>query len=181
MAGAAGGSDPAGVWRYQKGGFGDDLTLTADGRAASALDPSNGGRWQMEGETLVIRWQNGWTNRYRVGDGNGPFGGVDVDPQGASQEGGTLTRVAGPGQTAVSVVKNDLGDGLTQYWVSHAGQGAHELPMPGHRVCALSYVASGGFNSACMIKKVGRDWVLVTVDPVEPGGQTQGCAAICYN
>jgi hypothetical protein len=72
--------------------------------------------------------------------------------------------------TERGVLTTDLGDGLTQYWVAHTGQGTHELPMRGHRYCALSYVASGGFNSSRMIKKSGRDWVLVTVDPVEPGG-----------
>lgn len=187
FASAAEGVDPAGGWRYQKGGFGDDLTLTADGRAASALDPSNGGRWQMEGDVLVIRWQNGWTNRYRIGPGAGPFSGADIDPQGTSHDGGSLSRLGSSTQPqdGVDVTRRSLGDGLSEYIVYNHDHGTHELPMPGHRYCALTLVASGGFNSRCHIRKEGGGWVLVTIDPPPPDGpfigQSQNCAATCFD
>ncbi len=92
-----GGSGPAvaGTWSYRSGNDYDTFTLAADGRAfGSKIDPDNTGNWRLEGDVLVVRWKNAWTNRYRIDDSNGPFRGQDIDPQGKAYTSGRLGRVA---------------------------------------------------------------------------------------
>ena len=178
--------DPVGAWHYQKGGFGDDITLARDNTASSALDPGTTGDWHMEGDVLLVRWKNGWTNQYRIGPGPGPFSGVDIDAQGESHAGGSFSRLvnAPPAQPCFNEVSRPVGDGMVEYAISNNDCGTQRLTMPGHRYCALNWVASGGFNSSCQIKKSGRDWILENIDPPPPDGifigQGQICAAICY-
>lgn len=119
--------DPVGVWRYQSGGFTDTMTLRSDGQAASEHDPDNTGQWQMVGSTLVIRWKNGWTNRYLLGAGDGPFSGSDIDPDGVAHGGGQLSRTDRetnggwfyPCVPDVDVILNEDGRVLTYGRVHH--------------------------------------------------------------
>lgn len=178
--------NPVGSWRYDKGGFNDDISLKQGGSAISAKDPGNTGQWRMEGDELLVRWKNGWTNRYRIGPGLGPFSGFDVDINGVAHAGGTFTRVGAPAEPCFNTQITALGDGMTQYVISNNDCGGRKIIMPGHRYCALSWVHQGGFNSGCQITKTGRDWVLLNIDPGPPDapaylGESQICAAICYN
>lgn len=73
--------------------------------------------------------------------------------------------------------------------VSHAqdpygGSGGQETNMGKHDYCALSYVMSGGFNSACAIQRRGGNWILIARDPEAPDpwtGESQVCMANCFD
>jgi len=69
------------------------------------------------------------------------------------------------------------------YYVESNDQGDVKRNLGKHDFCALTYVYSGGFNSACTVMKVGDDWVLSAVDPGRPDpwvGESQGCSAQCF-
>ena len=83
-----------------------------------------------------------------------------------------------------------LGDGLTQYTIwSTAQDGSGDssgqtINMGKHTYCALTYVMSGGFQSACAVTVHGEDWILKARDPGPPdpyAAESQGCSAICFD
>ena len=83
-----------------------------------------------------------------------------------------------------------LGNGLTRYTIWSTAQdkpGSGEfqrMTMGVHKYCGLSYVMSGGFNSACTVS-VSRDrvWTLGARDPWGDryAAESQGCSAICFD
>jgi len=152
-------------WTSKTGVF--ELTMSADGSSFA-------GEWSRSGA-------NGKWSGKRVGAPvNGGSSSSDLDdPQGSDEPApNQLTRVL------------PLRDGLTQYtiWsVDQDGNGdssAQVLNMGPHTYCALTYVMSGGFNSACAVKVRGNDWILAARDPKSPDpwtGESQGCSAICFD
>ena len=68
---------------------------------------------------------------------------------------------------------------ISFYQASCDGCGEQRVEMGSHTFCALSYVHSGGFNSACAIGGSPKAWRLVATDPDK--GETQACAAICMD
>ncbi|MBN0574040.1 hypothetical protein JTM30_34660, partial [Pseudomonas aeruginosa] len=47
------------------------------------------------------------------------------------------------------------------------------------KICTLSYVESGGFNSGCGISLTGGRWHMTAVDGPPANGESQGCSALC--
>lgn len=83
-----------------------------------------------------------------------------------------------------------LGDGLTQYTIWSTAQdgtgdsSGQTINMGKHTYCALTYVMSGGFQSACAVTVHGDDWILKARDPGPPdpyAAESQGCSAICFD
>jgi len=152
-------------WTSKTGVY--ELTMSADGASFA-------GKWSRSGA-------NGKWSGKRVGgavDGGNSSPPVD-DPQGSTEPApNQLTRI------------QHLRDGLTQYTIWSVDQddngdsSAQELNMGSHTYCALTYVMSGGFNSACAVQVRGQDWILAARDPKSPDpwtGESQGCSAICFD
>lgn len=83
-----------------------------------------------------------------------------------------------------------LGKGLTQYTIWSSGQDGNgdssgqTINMGEHTYCALTYVMSGGFQSACSVTVHGDNWILKARDPGSPdpyAAESQGCSAICFD
>ncbi len=73
---------------------------------------------------------------------------------------------------------------IRQYTATSEQQGQVVVEMGRHDFCALTSVASGGFNSSCSVKKQGHGWVLIAQDPPAPDayqGETQHCQASCFS
>ncbi len=67
---------------------------------------------------------------------------------------------------------------------THGGKDGQETDMGVHDFCALSFVGSGGLNSACAVYKRGSSWVLIARDPGFPDpwtGEGQICMAQCID
>jgi hypothetical protein len=77
-------------WLYRDGGFSDLQIFYADGRAGSEGNAEAHAAWSMEGTELVVKWWNGWTNRYRWND-SGQLSGMAIGPSG-ERHSITLTR-----------------------------------------------------------------------------------------
>ncbi|HQL89204.1 MAG TPA: WSC domain-containing protein [Syntrophales bacterium] len=63
-------------------------------------------------------------------------------------------------------------------------QGDVSVTMGKFDFCALTAVLSGGFNSMCVVRKQGENWVLIAVDPPKPDpwvGESQLCRAACFS
>jgi len=151
-------------WQNKTGTF--ELTMSADGMSFT-------GKWSRSGAS------GAWSGR-KVVEGEPPGGSsTDNDSPGSDDSGDNPTKRV-----------LDLGDGLTQYTIWSADQDApggpsgQQLIMGRHTYCALTYVMSGGFNSACAVVVRGRDWILIARDPGKPDaytGESQGCSAICFD
>ena len=55
------------------------------------------------------------------------------------------------------------------------------VDMGVRKICTLSYVESGGFNSACGISLSGGRWYMTATDGVPANGETQSCSANCLD
>ena len=62
------------------------------------------------------------------------------------------------------------------------GCGAKTVKLGSHRFCALTGVASGGFGSACYVRRDGNSWTLQAIDPThDAAAQSQRCYASCMD
>lgn len=68
-------------WLYQDGGFTDRQIFYANGTARSEGNAEAHATWSMEGTELVVKWWNGWKNRYPWND-SGQLSGVAIGPSG---------------------------------------------------------------------------------------------------
>ncbi|HEB95173.1 MAG TPA: hypothetical protein ENI96_01920 [Sedimenticola thiotaurini] len=136
--------DVVGTWLYVSGSYRDRTYLLADGRARSQREPNNHGRWWLEGDVLHLAWSNGYSSRYPLGRGAGPFAGVDVDPQGVEHSSGRLRRLwrcppdrpsaqPAPRYHQVDFTrKSSQGRSVRPYWVDGipvSGHGDGNAPM----------------------------------------------------
>ncbi|HYX28579.1 MAG TPA: hypothetical protein VE863_08430 [Pyrinomonadaceae bacterium] len=85
---AGGGGDTR--WLYRDGGFSDMQVFHANGTATSESNRQATATWRIEGGEMVVRWWNGWTNRY-TWNGSAQVSGVAIGPSG-ERHSITLTR-----------------------------------------------------------------------------------------
>ena len=85
-----------GTWRYQAGSFTDEWTFLAGGVLRTRSAPDVTGSWRLKGDTLTTKWpHNGWSNRNKLGSGEGPFSGDAIGPSGKVDHRSTLMQVRG--------------------------------------------------------------------------------------
>lgn len=85
-------ASPTGTrWHYQDGNFGDNQVFFDNGTALSEGNRDAKATWKVEGTDLVIRWWNGWSNRYPWNPSSPRLSGVAISPTG-EQHSITLTR-----------------------------------------------------------------------------------------
>jgi len=81
-----GGKTPSyltGDWIYRDGGFCSADTFNSNGSAYSRDGRGTTGTWSVDGGVMVIRWNNGWTNR--LTPSSSPLIGSAIDPGGGSR------------------------------------------------------------------------------------------------
>jgi hypothetical protein len=88
---AGGGGGIAGSWTYRDGSFSDTHVFAADGTVHPPSNPNVTAKWSVEGGELVVRWTNGWINRYRLPGVSGQLSGTSYGPSG-ERRAITLTR-----------------------------------------------------------------------------------------
>ncbi len=71
-----------GNWTYQDGSFSDTFIFSANGTVITPNNSSVTARWSVEGNELVLRWSNGWTNRYQLPVNSGRLSGTAYGPNG---------------------------------------------------------------------------------------------------
>ena len=77
-------------WVYRDGGFTDNQVFHPDGTAGSEGNREARATWKIEGNEMVVRWWNGWTNRYGWNN-SGQLSGTAFGPNG-ERHSITLTR-----------------------------------------------------------------------------------------
>jgi hypothetical protein len=78
-------------WLYRDGSFTDFQILFPNGTAKSESNREASARWSTEGGELVVRWWNGWVNRYPWNPSANELTGVAIGPSG-DRHSITLTR-----------------------------------------------------------------------------------------
>lgn len=68
---------------------------------------------------------------------------------------------------------------ITYHQAACDGCGEQRIELGRHSFCALSYVHSGGFSSACQVGGGPKGWFLKAIDPDR--GETQACTAVCLD
>lgn len=68
---------------------------------------------------------------------------------------------------------------ITYHQAACDGCGEQRVELGRHSFCALSYVHSGGLNSACQVGGGPKGWFLKAIDPDR--GETQACTAVCLD
>lgn len=85
-------ASPNGIrWLYQDGNFSDRQVFYSNGNASSDSNASAKATWRIEGTELVVRWWNGWSNRYLWNSTATRLSGVAIGPSG-ERHSITLTR-----------------------------------------------------------------------------------------
>jgi hypothetical protein len=148
-------------WSNKKGVF--ELKMAADGKEYA-------GNWSRAGAS------GDWSGR-RIGSAG-------------NREDANAKEAESTQSTHKSTGKVEkLGNGLTRYTIWSTAQDkpgssdGQRLRMGVHKYCGLSYVMSGGFNSACAINVSNGVWTLVARDPWRDkwAAESQGCSAICFD
>jgi len=81
-----------GKWRYQSGSFTDIHVYGADGAVSVPASPSASATWSIFGNEVVVKWSNGWQNRFTLPVSGGRLSGVALGPGGERQS-VTLSRI----------------------------------------------------------------------------------------
>jgi hypothetical protein len=69
-----------GVWVFHDGGYSDNFSLQYDGNVQSSTDPSSTGTWKIEKQELVVRWSNGYVERFQLPAVSGKLSGRNFPP-----------------------------------------------------------------------------------------------------
>ena len=70
------------TWRYRDGGFTDIQIFLPNGTAKSESNREASGTWSTEGGELVVKWWNGWVNRYPWNSSASKLTGIALGPSG---------------------------------------------------------------------------------------------------
>ncbi len=163
---------------YSYGGKPGTIDATIEGRVVR-------GQYRYSGRVGEFTWkisEDGlrFDGNYSRTGSKGTWWGKRISslPSSSSQSTGSKGRV------------KHLGNGLTQYTIWSTAQdgtgdsSGQTINMGEHTYCALTYVMSGGFQSACAVTVHGDDWILKARDPGPPdpyAAESQGCSAICFD
>lgn len=72
----------SGRWTYKDGNFTDTHVFYANGTLSAPSSSSVTATWVVEGKELVVRWSNGWSNRYQLPVVSGKLYGTAFGPSG---------------------------------------------------------------------------------------------------
>lgn len=71
-----------GRWTYQDGPFSDNHVFHANGTVSSTSSSTAAASWSVVGSELIVRWMNGWENRYQLPAVSGQLSGTAIGPNG---------------------------------------------------------------------------------------------------